>query len=266
MVTFQKSHRAVCFPGVSEAARRLGPLGQSVQEVLESLLSPDLSHRVVAKALDIAQLRSFPEDPVRARELVEGPLWAAVAETFGHDTARFVLDDLGPVLELASSGVRRRDAFAAQTVRPLGDDDPYSAPTHRPAPSEDGPPGSGIVELLPRVLVATGADRLPPELIDGLPGAARVSLVLGAFELFTTIDRRTGPVWVVVDGHRPSVEPATLAAFLRRLPPECWVLLWGCDPNATARFVRERGWSALRAHDDWGALASELATSMRARS
>jgi hypothetical protein len=264
MVTFQKSHWAVWFPTVSAAAKVPGPLGQSVQEALESLLMPELSRQILDKALDLAQLRSFPEDPSRARELVEGPLWAAIAETFGHQTARFVLDDLEPILELATSGVRRKDTFVGETetARPLGAEEPYSASTRRPGARH----GSGVLELpeaLPHVLVATASDRLPPPLTGGLPSAARVSLVVGAFELFTALEMRTGPVWVLVDGHRPSVDLSTLAAFLGRLPPECWVLLWGWDPQATARFVRERGWSALRSPDDWNALAEELAATMR---
>jgi len=79
-----------------------------VQEVLERLLTPALSRQLLGDALNRAGRARFPEDPVEAAQVIEGPLRELVEELFGDDTAAFVVLDLAPVLQLASSGVRRR--------------------------------------------------------------------------------------------------------------------------------------------------------------
>lgn len=245
-------------------AKQPGPLGRAVQEVLESLLSPALSRQVFTDALERAGRSAFPEDPVEAAEFVNGPLSALVQEVFGTEEATFVVDHLAPVLSLATSGVRARPRVPAPTARPTQETarptegDPYSSPT-RPAPIDDAPARrSDRVE----VLLTSATPSVPDEVTRALGGAASLSLVQDAFELFTRIEMRSVPVWIVVDGHRPSVDVETLAAFLKSLPTDCRVLLWGCDSPAAERIVRQRPgrWSMLRAAKTWG----ELVTTLRA--
>jgi hypothetical protein len=208
-----------------------------------------------------------------------------------------VLDDLAPILALATSGVRRApitrpigapagaddDAHDVATVRPDHFDaraldagaDPHSAPTNRPeefeVPAEAvdpdqvptaPPPGSGVIALpaeRPHVLIATTSASGEASLTLALGGLVRVSRVTDAYQLFTALDTRTASVWMVVDGRRPAVDLSTLAVFLPRLPPGCQVLLWGFSRIDLGSYTGKRGWIELEVEDDFGALADELA-------
>lgn len=274
-------------------AHATGPVGHSVLEVVGRILAPALCRRVLADALGRAQTASVPEDPWEARQFIEGPLAEAISDAVGPETASFVLDDLAPILALATSGVRRspitrpaapeEDAHDLPTFRPDHFDphafdapaDPHAAPTNRPesfdVPREAldpdqiptaPPPDSGVIALpadRPHVLVATTSATGEASLTLALGGLARVSRVTDAYQLFTALDTRTAPVWMVVDGHRPAVDLSTLAVFLPRLPAGCQVLLWGFGESELECFTEKRGWTGLDVEDDFGALADELA-------
>lgn len=259
------------------------------------MLAPALCRRVLADALDRAGISAVPESPWAARALVEGALAAAIGDAVGPETASFVMEDLLPILAMATtSGVHARPAVATPsqteddphdvpTVRPDHFDphaidagaDPHCAPTNRPElfemPAEAldpnlvptaPPPASGVIALpaqRPHVLVATTSEKGEARLTLALGGLARVARVTDAYQLFTALDTRTAPVWMVVDGHRPSVDLSTLAVFLPRLPPGCQVLLWGFAKDEMASFTMKRGWCVLEVDDDFDALADELA-------
>jgi len=270
---------------VSSPVKASGPLGYSVLEALGTLLAPDLCERVLERAFRVSGRRAVPEEAGAARLFVEGALASAIVEAVGPETARFVLEDLDPILRLAESQVVGRDEQQVATVRPAAaGHDPYSAPTVRPdvmetrrpdALDQDGVPtaapeppepeaSSGVMRrpsTLPQLVIATAATGYH-ELANGLPSGVRVLRVTDAFELFTALDTRVGPVWILVDGYRATVDLTTLATFLPRVPEACEVMLWGFDADVVGGFVRKRGWRLLAAEEGWDDLAAELTSAM----
>lgn len=237
---------------MGEAVRVTGPLGRTVQEVLQSILSPQLSREVLRDACARARRSSFPEDPNAAAEIIEGPLHDMVAELFGDDAAEILVLDLAPVIQMATSGVRRRAVFKA----------PRLPETLRPEQVETPTPVAVSAGLEPlEIIFASFAPGLPVALTSSLDGLARTRLINDAFGLLTAVEARSTPVWIVLDGHRPCVDVPTLAAFLRSLPADCRVLLWGCDDPAARRIVQQRpAWSSIGECPSW----DELAVTLRA--
>ena len=178
-----------------------------------------------------------PEDPIDVRQLVEGPLYELVSDEVGEDIATFMLDDLAPILELATSGVRRTGGSAV-----------HHLPTTKPAP----PPTDGAL----RIAVATMASL--EELKRDIGPFADVERVRDAYELFSTIESRRGPLLVVVDGHRPPVELSTLSMLIPRIPDGCRMILWGFDPARVERFLAMDRWSTIDAGQSWFELAEAL--------
>jgi len=220
-----------------------GPVGQTLLEVLGSLMTPALCEVVVADALERAGWTQVPEHAGRLRELAEGPLRETVTELVGVDAAQHMLRDLEPILQVAESGVRRRESPAARP-KPL-------TPKSR---ISSFPPAASPGEAL-RLLVLTCASL---EDLKKQLGSVDVGRVQDAFELLTAIESRTGPMLVVVDGYRPMVGVETLAAFMPRVPDGVRLVLWGFEPRDTLRVQHLRGWSAIEAGPDFGDLASAL--------
>ncbi|MEQ8460507.1 MAG: hypothetical protein RLO52_17605 [Sandaracinaceae bacterium] len=262
-----------------------GPLGYSVLEALSTLLAPELRDRVLERAFRVSGRREVPETAVEARVFVEGALASAIIEAVGPETARFVLEDLEPILCLAESQQPCRDEHQLATVRPAAGADPYSAPTVRPelmetrrpdsldrehvttaapGPADESEASSGVMrrpDTLPQLVIATAAPAYH-ELANGLPSGVRLLRVTDAFELFTALDTRVAPVWILVDGYRPTVDLTTLATFLPRVPEACEVMLWGFDHDVVGSFVAKRGWRMLHAEEEWEDLAAELTSAM----
>lgn len=235
---------------MAEVARVTGPLGRAVEEVLHSILSPRLSREVLTDACRRAGRSSFPEDPTAAAEIIEGPLHDLVDELFGKDAAHLLVLDLAPVIQMASSGVRRRSALTPAKLPEVDGLDLPSSYTSRTRPAP------AAVEIV----VATLAPSLPPELTRRLEGLAHLRRIRDAFELISAVEGRDAPLWIVLDGYRPCVDALTLAAFLRGLPEDCRVWLWGCDDGAARRLVAERPqWRAIDASASW----SELGVALR---
>ncbi|MCB9593671.1 MAG: hypothetical protein H6719_13140 [Sandaracinaceae bacterium] len=228
---------------VPAKSRVKGPIGQTVLEVLGTMMTPDTAAEVLRRALERSARSSIPENAERVRELAEGELRAAVIEMVGVEVADSFLAHLDPILGVISSGVRpRQSAERPKSVAP-------------PSRSSSFPPPRREEAAL-RVIVVTAASL--EDLKRHLGSFADVGRVRDAFELITALETRTGPLLVVVDGYRPAVDVATLAMFLPRIPDGCRVALWGFTTPDARRVETFPGWSIVDAGADWGALADAL--------
>ncbi len=225
-------------------SRAKGPIGQTVLEVLGALMTPELAEEVLRRGLERAGRTRIPENPQRVRELAEGSLRLAIVELVGAEVADSFVRDLGPILEVISSGV---------TARPSDSDRPRSILP--PSRSSSFPPPRRDEAPL-RLLVVT-ADSLE-ELKRQVGSFADLGRVRDAFELITAIETRGGPVLVVVDGYRPAVDVTTLQAFLPRVPDGCRVALWGFSAREVRRVESLPGYTVVEAGPQWGSLADAL--------
>lgn len=224
-------------------SRAKGPIGQTVLEVLGTLMTAELAEAVLRRGLERAGRTRIPENPQRVRELAEGSLRLAIVELVGTETADSFVRDLGPILEVISSGVSPKpDSDRPRSILP-------------PSRSSSAPPPRRDEAPL-RLLVVT-ADSLE-ELKRQVGSFADLGRVRDAFELITEIETRGGPVLVVVDGYRPAVDVTTLQAFLPRVPDGCRVALWGFSAQEVRRVESLPGYTVVEAGPHWGSLADAL--------
>lgn len=82
-------------------ARRseVGPLANTVQEVLMAMFAPDLRRRLLDEALALEGCAQIPSDPLRCRAFVEGPLRLVIKRRVGDVMASFLLETLIPIFE-----------------------------------------------------------------------------------------------------------------------------------------------------------------------
>lgn len=231
----------------AERARSEGPLGRAVREALRAVAADEQQGRVLSCAIELAGSARVPEDPERAREFVEGPLRVATAEVLGEHVADAVVEDLEPILQLASSQVRPKEPETAPLMP-----EPELPGVVGGLPSTAPPPGEEPVDA-PLVLVATldrsGLQRLARQLLH----RATVRPVHDVFELMYALEANAGrrPL-VVLDCCLPAVEPQSVASMLAGLAEAPRVLLWGAP-----RPVRANLEATAPAARDWIALGSE---------
>lgn len=209
-------------------------MARTVREVLGSVLAPDLRDRVLEDALERGRESTVPEEAERARDFVEGPLRAIVFEQVGLEAADAVMEGLDPILEMAGSHVRMKDARRADDTQV----EPRRAPSTIPAPpAEDEIPGedSHVTATVRPVMMAT-LDRTG---VDGvarcLVGRAEVRQVSDVFDLVSAMDANAvrAPL-LVIDCCLPAVDPATVATMLPVVPRGSRVILWGATERMRA--------------------------------
>ena len=215
-----------------------GSLATALLEVMGSLIAPPRAEKMLSRALVALGWTSVPEDPESVRALVEGPLWTLMAEDLGFEAATFVLEELAPILELAVSGVR-----ATRSEVRISE-----LPSTKPAPPQ-------AEERLGIAVATLGSLEELKRLVGPF---AEVMRVRDAFELFSLIEARRGPLLVVVDGHRRAVDLSTLSMLMPRIPDGCRVILWGFDDPQADRFLTMDRWSRIDAKAEWIELAAAL--------
>ena len=95
---------------VPAKSRVKGPIGQTVLEVLGTMMTPDTAAEVLRRALERSARSSIPENAERVRELAEGELRAAVIEMVGVEVADSFLTHL--LVVRWRSGVRTAEHLA----------------------------------------------------------------------------------------------------------------------------------------------------------
>lgn len=234
----------------AQRALRQGPIASAVREALRTVAAPEQRRRILSGALQIAELEQVPEDPDRARSFVEGPLRIAIDESLGADVAEVLVQDLAPILQLAESQVRPKDAAPSHRERRT---DPAPSTSTSQLPSTQPPPTGDEETDAPLVLVATldrsGLQRLARRLVD----TATVRPVNDVFELVYALEANASrnPL-IIIDCCLPAVEPQAVASMLGSLDQSPRVLLWGA-----ARTVRDGLEATSPRTRDWIALGSE---------
>lgn len=208
-------------------------------------MAPDTAAAVLYRALKASGREAIPENPLRVRELAEGPLRYAIEELVSLEAAEAFLSALGPLLDAISSGVQRRSERITPRARP-----PMLPATRSSSP----PPRRDEARLRLLVVTGDGVDDLRRQI--GV--FADVTHVRDAFELITAIEIRNGPVLVVVDGYRPVLDLTTLAAFLPRVPDGVRMAIWGFEAQDVRRMESLPGYTLVEAGPTWSALADAL--------
>lgn len=226
-------------------------MARAVREALRSVAAPEQRERILSAALHIARAEHVPEDPDRAHGFVDGPLRMAIEHALGEDIGEMIVQDLAPILQLAESQVRPKDAPAPRTESATKPELPPTPSTD--LPSTQPPPESEQSTDAPLVLVATldrsGLQRLARRLVD----SATVRPVNDVFELVYALEANASrnPL-IVIDCCLPAVEPQAVASMLGSLDESPRVLLWGA-----ARTVRDGLEATSTKTRDWIALGSE---------
>jgi hypothetical protein len=191
-----------------------GPMGRSVGEAVESLLPPPAARMVLDVALLLDGRDRVPEEADAARSFVRGPLKRALEVCASNDAAEAVVERLEPILEMASSHVRRRRVDDSQVV----------STTPRPSSVE-------------RVVLVSSLDRTSVHgLARGLTGQASVKQVSNVFDLMSALEEhRLHRPAVVVDCSLPAIDPTVLATMLPHDIEGLLIILWG----ATERLVSD---------------------------
>lgn len=181
---------------------------------MESLLPQSTARMVLDVALLLDGRDRVPEEAGAASTFVRGPLRRAIEVCASTDTAEAVLGRLEPILEMASSHVRRRV------------DDSRVVSTSSPPKVDDA-----------RVVLISSLDRTSIHgLSRGLAGFASVKQVTNVFDLVSALEEhRARRPAVIVDCSLAAIDPTVLATMI---PPDVeglMVVLWG----ATEKLVED---------------------------
>jgi hypothetical protein len=86
--------------------RSVGPFARATREALESVVAPTVAEPLLARAIAATEGGGVPEEVMRFRDFVEGPLRSELGQLVGPATVALVLERLGQVLWMATSDVR----------------------------------------------------------------------------------------------------------------------------------------------------------------
>ncbi len=250
--------------GNSNAPGGSSLVARTVREALEAVASPNMTVRILHRALHMARIHEVPGGGQDLRLFVSKHLKAAVDFAMGPETAEALLDDLEPILRMADeleevSRVRmsnstqdmpavRDEPDAMPSLPPLNFRNPkvpkappagIKAPITRDVGPSTRPPPRDPFEsdvrlrddlAVPTVLVTTlDLDRLH-KISGHLAGEATVQLVGDVVELLEALQSAVRPI-VIIDCMDPSVQPMTIATIAADIPEGSTVVVWGA--NAT---------------------------------
>lgn len=91
-------------------------VARALERAISMVATPELTHRVIRRALHLGQRRSIPEDFEEAVYFVEVPLRAALEETLGIHVAGVVMVSLQPIIDHGESTERMRMLQSADPI------------------------------------------------------------------------------------------------------------------------------------------------------
>ncbi|MCB9618652.1 MAG: hypothetical protein H6724_04265 [Sandaracinus sp.] len=228
------------------------PAARMVREALGSVAAPTVAARVLHRALHLAAEAEIPAGGARLRRFVEKHLQSAATFALGEEVATEIVGQLAPLLRAVPShrpvepkrGRAMLELEAAGLVEPglklaapsslelelepleLEEDlegEPHPLPTR----ATDRAPH------LPLVLIASLDEDLAGAVKDTLGRDANVVRVDDVVMLLDAVQQHgeEGCLCVLLDGHHPSVHPATLATIADDLPEDAIFVSWGVATN-----------------------------------
>lgn len=184
---------------------REAPEIRLIRETLEGVMHPSTASTVFFEAIT-ASGGALPEGPTEALRVVQGPLHDALVTRLGEDEAESVTEGLAQMLGAAggATGARNRSEEITQNLELSSDAMP--------------------------VFVLSSSDQLAEQLRAVVGPHLMSSLVVGDAELLRERLSQVPPGFVLIDGSQfPAIEPADLAAILKKLPALVVKALWGAD-------------------------------------
>lgn len=190
-------------------------------ETLSAFLADGVRDGLVAESLEVMGWERIPDDPAFLL-FVRGPLRDGLERRMGGDTADAVVEELlrvvGPVVARQSGIVRRRARVS----------------------TEDG--GSAEPSADRARLVCLGDDGQAAERMRACL-AERADVVLAAHvpDLLGALSAHVGPVAIVLDCRRASIDPAVLSLLDHVLPAGSTVVVWAAGPELLRPLQRLAG-------------------------
>jgi len=237
-------------------------VSRAIREALEAIASPEVSQRILERALHMARRPAIPAGGEDFRTFVHQHLRKAVDFALGDETADAFVGDLQPILRMADdlddvSRVRATGEESAAAARPArkrfpslpelnlrNPKVPKAPPPGISAPVLGAPPSTAPPEDdsywiedelvtsdgpgIPTVLIATLDLDRTHRLGSHLTGEASVQLVGDIVELLEALQGAPRQV-VVIDCMNPSIQAATIATVAPDLPEGSTVVLWGAS-------------------------------------
>lgn len=254
-----------------------GLVARAVREALGTLVSPQLSGQVVARALASAGIAEIPESGRAVADWIEGSLRSEIESAVGGDAAELVAAQLAPIVAYAANSPtpgpaapsKERDAFGSEkptgvipaqaNVKVTRDDLARTARLHlttdqrkqmqsageQPGntrrPQADAAVSALDVGELPRVLAASSEPRAIEALRRYLAGSATVVQIVDLVGLLDALDEPdlVKPI-VLLDCQRPTVHVTSIAAIGEDLPRGTAIVLWGASEATWRELDRER--------------------------
>ncbi|MCB9614900.1 MAG: hypothetical protein H6722_20890 [Sandaracinus sp.] len=228
------------------------PAARVIREALGSVATPTVAARVLHRALHLASEAEIPRGGEHLRRFVQKHLRSATAFVLGDEVAHEVVGQLAPLLQSLPSlrPVQPARGRALRELEAVGLVDPAAnlgAPGSleleleleleplEPQPELEGEPHplatrrTDRAPHLPLVLVASLDDELSVAVKDTLSRDASVVRVDDVVMLLDAVQSHgdEGFLCVLLDGHHPSVHPATLATIADDLPEDTLFVSWG---------------------------------------
>lgn len=251
-----------------------GLVSRAVREALGTLVSPQLSDQIVARALAVSGLAQVPEGGGELAPFCYA-LRSEVESTVGGDAAELVSEQLSPIVAYAAaqraaapapkapdsgqfpsekptgvmpaqaSAKLRREALArtartrlsAEETAQLARLAAQQGHTARPQADESNP----LIGSLPRVLAASAEPRSIADLERYLARTARVVEIVDLVALLDALDEPNlhTPI-VLIDCRSPTVNVTSVAAIGEDLPAGTAIVLWGASETTWRELDRDR--------------------------
>jgi hypothetical protein len=233
----------------AQRVRSDGPIGRSVREALEGIVSREKAGTVLDVALMLDGRSNVPEEAATAIDFVYGPLRKALEVFVDDSAADAMIERLDPILTMIGSHVRRREDESG--VR---------------GGSTSALESSKPVEM-ETVLVASHDRTGIQGIARVLFGRAIVRQIGNVFDLVSALEanRRGAPV-IIVDCSLPAIDPAALTSMLP-LHQDVRVILWGATDLHRSRLERAFPFAKSfffvpghTSHTDLAALVESLVT------
>jgi hypothetical protein len=255
------------------AIQKGGLVSRAVREALDTLVSPQLSGQLIARALAAAGHKEIPESGSAIGKWIEGSLRNEIESSVGGDAAELVSSQLAPIVAHAASRAaavatlppaafpseKPTGVIPAQASAKLREEISRTARVHltkeqmsKIAPHSEQPGSTArpqgeansatlVIGDLPRVLAASAEPRAVEALRRYLEGSASVVHIVDLVGLLDALDEPnlTKPI-VLIDCQRPTVHASSIAAIGEDLPPGTAIVLWGASETTWRELDRDR--------------------------
>ncbi|MDD9937661.1 MAG: hypothetical protein OXT09_28885 [Myxococcales bacterium] len=209
-----------------EGARKTGVLGRALLEAVGSLAEPALARGIVGEVLRRRGLVRIPEEIEEFRQLVEGPIRRQVERLLGEDAGACMVEQLAPVMEMATSDIRQRASGTPSDTgpRPVMREGVDAAKVARLRPGS-----TPLTEPATLVLMVSFDQVLCSELADRLRGVAQVRMVEMTMDLVASVEGKRATPVVIYDDIASPIGAETIEWLQSLMDVPLPVVLCGVD-------------------------------------